>query len=43
LARSKASNLIVVASREGALVCDLGRDQEMRHIERSAKLSNDWS
>jgi mannose-1-phosphate guanylyltransferase len=28
------SNLIIVASREGVLVCDMGRDQETRQIAR---------
>ena len=28
------SNLIIVASRQGVLVCDLGRDQEIRQLAR---------
>jgi len=28
------SNLIIVASRQGVLVCDMGRDQETRQIAR---------
>ena len=33
------SNLIIVASREGVLVCDMGRDQETRQIARMIEQS----